>query len=708
MLRGLLTRGQQPAMARAFLGAGYRWQSTAEAQPMFSKILIANRGEIACRVIKTARRLGVRTVAVYSAADRKAMHVQMADEAYHIGEPPAAESYLLGDKILDIAIQSGAQAVHPGYGFLSENAGFAEKCDKKGVTFIGPPVEAILAMGSKSASKEIMTNASVPVVPGYHGKEQSIEFFKEEAERVGYPLMIKAVMGGGGKGMRIARGPKDLVDAIEGAKREAISSFGDDRLLIEKYIQRPRHVEVQVFADNFGECVYLFERDCSVQRRHQKVIEEAPAPGLTEERRKMMGTAAVNAAKAVGYRGAGTVEFIVDEDDGGKFYFMEMNTRLQVEHPVTELITGVDLVEQMIRVAAGKGVAYKQSDIGIKGWAVESRIYAEDPLRNFLPSIGHLTTYVEPSPESGEPSDSVRVDSGVVEGSEISMHYDPMISKLISYGKDRKDAIAHMMAALDRYQIRGVENNISFVRDVMENPRFIEGDLSTKFIQEEYPDGFHGHELEPVQKDQLVAVAATMLFDTWGREASISGRLPSHEGTMRDETIVVSIGDEDHECTVDVDDSGEAIVVAYGDKRHKVDYQWFPGEAVFNSNIDNNKVIVQVVDRLFDGFVLQHVGSKYAVRAQSKRQFELSKLMPEKVEVDTSHQLLSPMPGTLISVDVKVGETVAAGQQLAVVEAMKMQNILRAERDGVIASIDLQPGTDVSPDEVILQFEQKA
>jgi propionyl-CoA carboxylase alpha chain len=661
---------------------------------LFDKILIANRGEIACRVIKTARRLGIKTVAVFSDADRDALHVQMADEAVHIGPPPAAQSYLVIDKIMDAIRQTGAQAVHPGYGFLSENTKFAEALKQAGVAFIGPNPHAIFAMGDKIESKKLAQAANVSTVPGYLG------VIKDEAEaariagEIGYPVMIKASAGGGGKGMRIAFNDAEAREGFASATSEARSSFGDDRVFIEKFIEEPRHIEIQVLGDKHGNVIYLGERECSIQRRHQKVIEEAPSPFLTPELRRAMGEQAVALAKAVGYDSAGTVEMIVGQD--GSFYFLEMNTRLQVEHPVTELVTGIDLVEQMIRSAAGLPLELSQDDVRLTGWAVESRIYAEDPLRNFLPSIGRITRYRPPAE-----TDGVRIDTGIYEGAEISMFYDPMIAKLCTYAPTREQAIARMRLALDEYYLRGISHNISFLSAVMANPRFQEGRLSTNFIVEEYPDGFQGASLSPAARDGLLGVAAVVHTLSSAREATVSGQLP-HWKPAPESDWVVTLDGERHDARVGPATAGWDIFLA--DRFLNIQSDWKPGQPVFKGLLNGAPFCVEV-DRLADGYLLTHDGAFLKAVVHSPKVAAYAALMPVKVPPDTSKFLLCPMPGLVVSIAVEEGDEVFPGQPLAAVEAMKMENILRAEKQARVSKIHAAPGDSLAVDQVIMEFE---
>ena len=665
---------------------------------MFKKILIANRGEIACRVIRTAKLMGIKTVAVYSEADRDALHVLEADEAYCIGPAASSESYLRVDKILEVIKKSKAEAVHPGYGFLSENAAFCRKLKREGIAFIGPNELAIKAMGDKIESKKLAEKAGVTTVPGYTKALADYKEAKKVAHDVGYPVMLKASAGGGGKGMRVCENDEDLKEAFVSAVREAKSSFGDDRVFIEKFIVNPRHIEIQVIADSFGNTVYLGERECSIQRRHQKVIEEAPSPFIDADTRKAMGEEAVALAKAVNYVSAGTVEFIVDQEKN--FYFLEMNTRLQVEHPVTELITGLDLVELMIRVAAGQKLPIKQEDVKLEGWAMESRVYAEDPFRNFLPSIGRLTRYRAPEGEG------VRVDTGVYEGGEISMHYDPMIAKLITYGADRDLAIKGMRQALDGYYIRGVQHNIAFLSALMNHPRFVEGRLSTGFIAEEYPDGFHASDVVHDDPSILVAVGASMHRAYQDRAASISGQQNGHERKVAEDWVVL-MGKKSVPLTVvEVNGGFDVSISARGFAKGSVEVRsdWTLGEAVFEGTVNGQDVIIQS-ERMAVGYRLLHAGSQADIRVLSAHAAKLYELMPEKMPPDTSKLLMSPMPGLLLSVSVEEGQEVKAGEELAVIEAMKMENVLRASQDGTIKQVNAQPGDSLAVDQVILSFE---
>ena len=661
---------------------------------MFSKILIANRGEIACRVARTARAMGVKSVAVCSEADADARHVREADEAVPIGPAPSAQSYLVIDNILSAIDKSGADAVHPGYGFLSENAAFVAALDKAGIAFIGPSQCAIAAMGDKIASKKLALEAGINIIPGHVGIVKDAKEAVKIARAVGYPVMIKASAGGGGKGMRIARNDDEVRDGFRGAGNEAKASFGDDRLFIEKFVDQPRHIEIQVLADAHGHVIHLGERECSIQRRHQKVIEEAPSPFLDAETRAAMGAQAVALAKAVDYRSAGTVEFIVDA--ARNFYFLEMNTRLQVEHPVTEMVTGVDLVEQMIRIAAGEALDLAQDDVKMTGWALEARIYAEDPARGFLPSTGRLVRYREPAP-----SPVVRVDSGVYEGAEISVFYDPMIAKLVTHGSDRARATAAMRDALDTFHIRGVGNNLAFLSAVFGHPRFAAGRLSTGFIQEEFPGGFSGVAPGAEQARLLIAVAAVIHHRHQAREAMISGRLHASRPAAEAGWVVVLDGTH-HRVTVAGTAGGYAVTG--GESRHELTDEWKLGEPVYHGTVDGRPVTAQI-DRVGIGYRLSHGGAQVEVQVLSPRAADLATLMPAKRAPDTSRFLLSPMPGLLVSLAVEVGQEVKAGQELAVIEAMKMENLLRAERDGRVVSVHAAPGDSLAVDQAILEFE---
>ena len=666
---------------------------------MFKKILIANRGEIACRVIKTARRMGIATVAVYSDADRGALHVTMADEAVHIGPSPAAQSYIVIDRIMAAVRATGAEAVHPGYGFLSENKAFAAALEAAGVVFIGPPSSAIEAMGDKITSKKLAMAAGVSTVPGYMGLIADADEAVRIAAEVGYPVMIKASAGGGGKGMRIAWNEAEAREGFQSSQNEAAASFGDDRIFIEKFVTQPRHIEIQVLADSHGNCVYLHERECSIQRRNQKVIEEAPSPFLDAATRKAMGTQACALARAVGYTSAGTVEFIVDA--GRKFYFLEMNTRLQVEHPVTELITGIDLVEQMIRVAAGEALPFAQADLKINGWAMESRLYAEDPYRNFLPSIGRLTRYRPPA-EGPTATGIVRNDTGVVEGGEISMFYDPMIAKLCTWGPTRADAIEEMRLALDRFEVEGIGHNLPFCAAVMDHPRFKAGDITTAFIAEEYPDGFKGAVLPELLLRRVAAAAAAMNRVAEIRRTRITGTMDNHTRRVGDDWVV-SLQGEAFAATVHADPEGSTVRFA-DDQALRVTSGWTPGQPLALLTVDGVSMAVKVA-KIPMGFRMRLRGADLKVHVRTPRQHDLSALMLEKAPPDTSRYLLCPMPGLVVRINVAVGDAVQEGQTLATVEAMKMENILKAERAGVVKAINTQPGASLRVDDVILEFE---
>ncbi|MFQ6754125.1 acetyl/propionyl/methylcrotonyl-CoA carboxylase subunit alpha [Cereibacter sphaeroides] len=666
---------------------------------MFKKILIANRGEIACRVIKTARKMGIQTVAVYSDADRNALHVSMADEAIHIGPPPANQSYIVIDKIMEAIKQSGAEAVHPGYGFLSERMDFAAALEAAGVVFIGPPSGAIEAMGDKITSKKLAKEAGVSTVPGYMGLIADADEAVKISNEIGYPVMIKASAGGGGKGMRIAWSEAEVKEGFESSKNEAANSFGDDRIFIEKFVTQPRHIEIQVLADTHGNCVYLHERECSIQRRNQKVIEEAPSPFLDEATRKAMGEQACALAKAVGYASAGTVEFIVDGQKN--FYFLEMNTRLQVEHPVTELITGIDLVEQMIRVAAGEKLPFQQSDLKINGWAMESRLYAEDPYRNFLPSIGRLTRY-RPPVESVTPTSVVRNDTGVYEGGEISMYYDPMIAKLCTWAPTREAAIEEMRLALDTFEVEGIGHNLPFVGAVMDHPRFVKGDITTAFIAEEYPDGFQGAVLDEPTLRRVAAAAAAMNRVAEIRRTRISGTMNNHERHVGVDWVVALQGESYH-VSIAADREGSTVSFSDGSSL-RVTSDWTPGQPLASLMVDGRPLVMKV-GKIPMGFRLRLRGSDLKVNVRTPRQAELALLMPEKLPPDTSKYLLCPMPGLVVKINVAEGDEVQEGQALATVEAMKMENILRAERRGTVKKIAAAPGASLRVDDVIMEFE---
>ena len=665
---------------------------------MFNKILIANRGEIACRVIKTAKQMGIKTVAVFSDADRNALHVQMADEAVNIGPPPANQSYIDIEKVISAVKKTNAQAVHPGYGFLSENAKFAKSLSDIGVTFIGPPENAIESMGDKITSKKIAQEAGVNTVPGYMGVIKDENEALSISEKIGYPVMIKASAGGGGKGMRIAWNDSEVKEGFQSSKNEAASSFGDDRIFIEKFVTQPRHIEIQVLADTKGNCIYLGERECSIQRRNQKVVEEAPSSFLDEKTRRKMGEQACNLAKAVGYSSAGTVEFIVDKDKN--FYFLEMNTRLQVEHPVTELITGIDLVEQMILVAAGKPLSITQKDIKLTGWAIESRLYAEDPYRNFLPSIGRLTRYRPPA-EIKDKHSIVRNDTGVYEGGEISMYYDPMIAKLCTWAPDRAKAIEQMRIALDRFEVEGIGHNLPFLSAVMDHKKFISGKITTAFIAEEYSEGFTGVDLNDDKIKDLAACAAAMNRVAEIRRTKISGRMDNHERRVGDDWVV-QIAGKVFLVNVLADTAG-ANVIFEDETSIRISGDWLPGKKLANMTAGDKNLVIKI-NKITGGFRMRTRGADLKVLVRTPRQAELSKHMQEKLPPDTSKMLLCPMPGLLVKIDVEIGQEVQEGQPLCTVEAMKMENILRAERKGVVAKINSSVGDSLAVDDIILEF----
>ncbi|MEQ1901185.1 MAG: acetyl/propionyl/methylcrotonyl-CoA carboxylase subunit alpha [Devosia sp.] len=656
---------------------------------MFSSLLIANRGEIACRVIKTARRMGIRTIAVYSDADRDALHVKLADQAVHIGGSAARESYLSTDKIIAACKLTDAEAVHPGYGFLSENPLFAAALEKHGIIFVGPPVEAIEAMGDKITSKKLAAEAGVSTVPGHMDLITDAADAVRVAKLVGYPVMIKASAGGGGKGMRIAYNDFEAREGFERSQSEAASSFGDDRIFIEKFVTQPRHVEIQLIGDQHGNVLWLNERECSIQRRNQKVIEEAPSPFLDAKTRQAMGEQAVALAKAVGYFSAGTVEFIVDADR--KFYFLEMNTRLQVEHPVTELITGLDLVELMLRVAAGEPLPLTQKDVKLNGWAIESRLYAEDPYRNFLPSTGRLTHYHPPG-EEADADHAIRNDTGVYEGGEISTFYDPMIAKLCTWAPTRLDAIDAMQSALDQFEVEGVGNNIPFLSAVMAQPRFREGRLTTGYIAEEFPEGFSGVTLDVAGLTHLAALACVSAYALETR---------SHTGIERRRAVLIG----DHRWDFEIRADGiEYWRTGSVGKKGVVETGWKPGMTLAIARVDGELHHVRI-DRVTGGFRLRWRGADIVARVLLPRVADLMPLMPVKVPPDMSRFLLCPMPGQIVRIDVAEGDIVEAGQTLAIVEAMKMENVLKAERRATIRSIRVEPGSVLAVDEVILEFE---
>ncbi len=670
---------------------------------MFKKILIANRGEIACRVIKTARRMGIATVAVYSDADRNALHVSMADEAVHIGPAAAAQSYLVIEKIIEACKATGAEAVHPGYGFLSEREAFGQALSDNGIVFIGPNTRAIAAMGDKIESKKFANAAKVSTVPGFLGVIEDADHAVRISDEIGYPVMLKASAGGGGKGMRIAWSREEVKEGFDRSKSEAASSFGDDRMFVEKFIVNPRHIEIQVLGDKHGNVIYLGERECSIQRRNQKVIEEAPSPLLDEETRRKMGEQAVALAKAVNYDSAGTVEFVAGQDKS--FFFLEMNTRLQVEHPVTELITGIDLVEQMIRVAAGETLSIRQEDVHLKGWAVESRVYAEDPERGFLPSTGRLVKY-QPPQEMHADGITVRNDTGVYEGGEISIHYDPMIAKLVTHAGDRAAAIDAHAKALDEFVIDGIRHNIPFLSALMLHPRWREGALSTGFISEEFPDGFSasmgaGREAMHV----LASVAASVYHVLNERKRQISGQMQTQRlvSFQRERSVIV----DDERIDLRIDDTGGELLIRFddgSDHAHHIESDWRPGQILWQGTVDGDAVSVQVRP-ILNGFLLSHGGVRLEARVFTRREAELAALMPVKQSADTSKKLLCPMPGLVRSIQVAEGQEVKAGEPLCIVEAMKMENVLRAERDGTVLKIHAAEGDSLPVDAVIMEFE---
>ena len=663
---------------------------------MFGKILIANRGEIAVRIVKTCRRLGIRTVVVYSEADADSLAVEMADERVAIGPPPAAQSYLDADKIIAACKATGAQAIHPGFGFLSEKAEFARRCAEEGIVFIGPNPHAIHAMGDKIESKKAAAAAGVSTVPGHVGEIAHADHAVRIAEEIGYPVMIKASAGGGGKGIRVAWSRRDVEEGFPAVRAEAKGAFGDDRIFIEKFIVDPRHIEIQVLGDKHGNVVHLFERECSIQRRNQKVIEEAPSPLLDEETRAAMGAQAVALARAVGYDSAGTVEFVAGQDKS--FYFLEMNTRLQVEHPVTELITGLDLVELMIRSAAGEPLPFRQEDLRIDGWAVESRIYAEDPYRKFLPSIGRLVRYSPPREGDRGPY-LVRNDSGVREGDEISMFYDPMIAKLCTWGKTRLEAVDGMARALEELHIEGVGHNVPFLAAVMDEARFREGRLSTAYIAETFPDGFTGAEPTAWQQDVLTAVAADMHRTLAAR----ARRLGNGRARVRQDWVV-AVGAAKRR--VELAEQGGALVVTLPGEGRSLTLQrdgWRPGAPIYRGRLDGVAFTVEAAPAA-EGFVLRHRAAKARVLVLTPLTAELHDRLPERQAADTSKMVLSPMPGLVVALEVTPGQEVKEGETVAVIEAMKMQNIIRAERDGVVRSVGPKPGDSVAADEVLVEF----
>jgi propionyl-CoA carboxylase alpha chain len=674
---------------------------------MFTKILIANRGEIACRVMSTSKKMGIKTVAVYSEADREARHVQLADEAVCIGPAPSRESYLVMDRIIQACKDTGAQAVHPGYGFLSENEQFARRCEEEGIVFIGPKYQSIAAMGDKIASKKLAIEAKVNTIPGHNEAIATSDEAVKIAQGIGYPVMIKASAGGGGKGLRVAFNDKETAEGFAACKTEAMSSFGDDRIFIEKFVEGPRHIEIQVLGDAHGNVVYLNERDCSIQRRHQKVIEEAPSPFIDPATRKAMGKQAVALAKAVNYQSAGTVEFVVGKDKS--FYFLEMNTRLQVEHPVTESITGLDLVEQMIRVAAGEKLAFKQEDVKLDGWSMECRINADDPFRNFLPSTGRLVKYRPPESVNG-----VRVDTGVYEGGEIPMYYDSMIAKLIVHGKDRTEAIEKMRAALNDFVIRGIHSNIPFQAALLQHPRFVSGDFTTGFIAEEYPEGFKKDSVQPTDPKRLAALAAFMRYRYLEHIKMIDGQLAGHEMIIAKKFVVVTgkkSGSMNDPIEVPIRvELKEGIYSVYIDEadgvsRYDIVSHWRPGQICLHATINGTHKVTAQVERRGVRYILVLDGVHFECMVLSPLGAELQRRMPVKLPPDTSKLIMSPMPGLLTKLAVKVGESVTAGQKLASIEAMKMENTISAIQDGVVSEICAKEGDSLAVDQLIMRFE---
>jgi len=674
---------------------------------MFNKILIANRGEIACRVMSTAKKMGIKTVAVYSEADKEARHVQLADEAVCIGPAPSRESYLVIDRIIQACKDTGAQAVHPGYGFLSENEQFAKRCEEEGIVFIGPKYQSIAAMGDKIASKKLAIEAKVNTIPGHNEAIATSDEAVKIAQGIGYPVMIKASAGGGGKGLRVAFNDQETTEGFAACKTEAMASFGDDRIFIEKFVEGPRHIEIQILGDSHGNVVYLNERDCSIQRRHQKVIEEAPSPFIDPATRKAMGKQAVALAKAVNYQSAGTVEFVVGKDKS--FYFLEMNTRLQVEHPVTESITGLDLVEQMIRIAAGEKLGFKQDDVKLDGWSMECRINADDPFRNFLPSTGRLVKYRPPESING-----VRVDTGVYEGGEIPMYYDSMIAKLIVHGKDRTQAIEKMRSALNDFVIRGIHSNIPFQAALLQHPRFVNGDFTTGFIAEEYPEGFQKDSVQPADPKRLAALAAFMRYRYLEHIKMIDGQLAGHEMIIAKKFVVVtgkksgSMNDPvEIPIRVELKDGIYSVYIdeVDGVSRYDIVSNWRPGQICLHATINGTHKVTAQVERRGVRYILVLDGAYFECMVLSHLGAELQRRMPVKLALDTSKLVISPMPGLLTKIAVKVGETVRAGQKLASIEAMKMENTISAIQDGVVSEICAQEGDSLAVDQLIMRFE---
>ena len=668
---------------------------------MIKKILIANRGEIACRVIRTAKRMGIKTVAVYSDADTNALHVREADEAIHIGASPSSQSYLDIEKIISAVKQSGADAVHPGYGFLSENPVFAERLEKEGIILIGPPASAMRAMGDKITSKKLAAEAGVSTVPGHMGLIETGDEAVRIARKIGYPVMIKASAGGGGKGMRIAWTDEEAKEGFQASKNEAKSSFGDDRIFIEKFVTEPRHIEIQIMGDKHGNIIYLNERECSIQRRNQKVIEEAPSPFLDEKTRKAMGEEAVALARAVNYYSAGTVEFIVDSERN--FYFLEMNTRLQVEHPVTEMITELDLVELMIRIADGEPLPLAQSDVKRDGWALECRLYAEDPYRNFLPSTGRLTRYNPPMATERLNKTKIRNDGGVYEGGEISIYYDPMISKLVTWGPDREVAIATMQEALDSFELEGIGHNLPFLSCVMRQKRFQEGRLTTAYIAEEFPDGFNGVTPTPEEAHAFAAIAAFINRKLQERATMISGTLDNHRRIVTNEWVV-TLFDQTYPLVLGDDQAGTEVEFKDGEQM-SIESHWLPGMTICEFSVSSRPTMMMKVDIKGTAIRLRCGGIDTITHVREPRVADLATLMPVKLPPDTSKMLLCPMPGVITTLFVKEGEEIEAGQALAIVEAMKMENLLKAEKKSKVSRIAVEVGQSLNVDQIIMEFE---
>lgn len=672
--------------------------STGKQEKYFDKILIANRGEITCRIISTCRKLGIKTVAVYSDADANAKHVRMADETYYIGPSPVSQSYLRADKIIEAMKATGAQAVHPGYGFLSENADFARTVEKEGFVFIGPPADAIDAMGDKIQSKKIAEKAKVNIIPGFPGEVETAADAIKNAAQIGYPVMIKASAGGGGKGMRIAWNDQDLEEGFRLSQDEALRNFNSNKMLVEKFIQEPRHIEIQIICDKHGNILYLPERECSIQRRNQKVIEEAPSTAIDEKTRRAMGEQAAALARAVGYTSAGTIEMLIDQDKN--FYFLEMNTRLQVEHPITEYVTGLDLVELMIRSAAGLPFTIKQEDVKLQGWATECRVYAEDPSRNYAPAVGTLETYVEPSDNGAH----IRVDSGILQGSEISVFYDPMISKLITYGQTRDESIKRMVDALDTYIIHGLRHNIPLLRSVLVQDRYRSGKITTKYLEEQYPEGFKGIELSNEQHSHLIACSALVEFLANSREYNVSQRL-SHAKKPTESEYAITYNENLYNVAVHIED-GLYIVEIEGKKRFVVKPRWEVGTVIFRASLnDKYNITMQVLSRKPNKLTIQFMGTEFDMDVRTPKEQELHKYMPYYPPPDHSKVLIAPMPGSIVSVAVKEGDQVKAGQELVVMEAMKMQNVLKARDNFTVKKVNVKSGDVVSNEQVMIEFE---